>query len=615
MKPKQTFVLLLVLIALCAAYWAVGKLQQKAQQQIQEAKHLFTFEASAVKSITLKRVDGPLCAADRDPVVGWKFTKPNATIQALPQVWDRIGLALAGLMNERVIDEEPKDLKAYGLDEPRLFLHAIVDGHEPVSLFVGSPEPTQVSRFARLENGPVFLLNSKAFFELDRDLDFLRYRFLVDNRDAPLLRIEYTRIWTGRDPLPEGMKTAPEIGEESTKTIVERKSVDAAWHMISPVEATADQEAANALATELQFATGDGYIDAPADLADYGLKPANARLVLTDNAKGLPQTILLGDPDKTGEGRLFAKREGMDAVFTLNGTLLGKVPRTPDSLRERRLLTQQARDIERVDYSSNAGAFAIARDAAGGWTIEGMPTSEIAQERVADFFTKLKTVALQTFAPQADPVSVGINTPDVTLRITLKDEPKPREIKLKASEADAAMFYATQDTDTLGMLSADQARGLLVGAETFRSLALMKFEKNDATKIVFTMETQPYAFEKVHGLWVVRTPENHRLTNQSDADRILGALASLSASKNTTVTPIGEQGAGLEKPVLAITVTTVGSDGQEQVHGALQIGKMIPGQNSERYCSIVGREGVFTVRQEVLEKIRDALHGVVANPQ
>lgn len=614
MKPKHTFLLLLVLVALCGGYWGAGQLKTQQTQQIQEAKRLFSFAPTAVKSIELKRVDGPVCAAERDAAGQWKFLKPNPTIQPLKPVWDRIGVALAELMNQRVIDDSPQDLKAYGLDEPRLTLSAVVEGHEPIALTVGSPEPTQVSRFARLGDGPVFLLDSKAFFELDRELDFLRYRFLVDNRDAPLLRIEYTRIWTGRDALPESMKTAPAIGEESTKTIVERAAVDQPWRMTSPVDAMADQEAVNALATELQFATGDGYVDAPADLADYGLKPANARLVLVDNDAGRPQTILLGDPDKTGEGRLFAKRDDKDAVFTLSGTLLGKVPRTPDALRERHLLTQQARDIVRLDYASNVGSFVIQRDADGAWIVEGMPKADIAQERVSDFFNQLKAVSVQAFTPQVDAVSIGINQPDASLRLTLKDDPSPREIKLKASAQDAALFYALQDTGALGMLSADQARSLLVGPETFRSLALMKFEKADATKLVFAVDEQPYTFEKVHGLWVVRTPENHRLTNQSDADRILSAVASLGASRNTSVTPLGEGGAGLEKPVLTLSVTTTGADGTENTHGALQVGKMLPGQNSERYCSVAGRDGVFTVRQELLEKVRDAVRGVVPNP-
>ena len=33
-----------------------------------------------------------------------------------------------------------------------------------------APEPTQISRFARVNDGPVILVNEKEFFELDRNL-------------------------------------------------------------------------------------------------------------------------------------------------------------------------------------------------------------------------------------------------------------------------------------------------------------------------------------------------------------------------------------------------------------------------------------------------------------
>lgn len=613
MKPKNTIMLLLVLAALGAAYWATGFLKQQKTQQIQEAKQLFQFDGAAVTAIELKRVDGPLCRGERQAEGSWKIIQPNPTIQAMPLVWDRMANALVQLRNERTIADAPADLKAYGLEEPRLTFSATVASGDPIKLVFGAPEPTQTSRFARLNDGPVFLVNEKQFFELDRDLDLLRYRFLVDDRNAALLRIEFARIWTGREEKPVGMETAPEPGTESKRIIVVRDTPESPWRMIAPFECAADQEAVEALAKEVQFGMGDDYVDTPEDLADYGLVPANALLIVTDSAKGTPQTIHFGDADKSGKGRLFAKRDDKDAVFTVDGTLLGKLPRVPEAFRERRLLTQQAKDIVRAEYVSTVSSFAIIRGDDGAWKVEGADANDFTQERLGNFFTRLKQLAVEQFIENADAVALGLGDPDVSVKLTLKDEAEPREIRLKATPNDASVFYARQDTGEIGVLTADRAKDIMVSLDSFRSLALMKFEKRDATKITFSFESKPYVFEKAHDLWLVRQPEGRRLTNQTDADTILNALMKLNASSNAPVEGVLPEMLGLENPVLSITVTTTGPDGEETTHGALNVGRTIPSQTSERYCTLAGKEGVFMVKQDVVDKVRDALHGVVAD--
>lgn len=610
MKPKSTIALVLVFAVLAAAYWATGFFKQREQVQIQASKRLFAFDPATVKRIELKRVDGPLCSAERAED-GWHFVQPNPTIEALPLLWDRMSKALSELTNERTIADPPGDLKAYGLEEPRLTFSAVIEGRDPVTLIFGSPEPTQINRFAQLDGGPIFLVNEKQFFELDRGLDMLRNRFLADNRESPLLRLEYTRIWTGREAAPEGMEDKLVVGQESKLITVVRDSPTSPWRMISPVEAAADQDAVNALAKEIQFAMGDGYVDAPEDLSDYGLAPANARLTMVDSDRGARQTFYFGDPDKSGQGRLYVKRDGRDAVFTVDGVLLGKLPNTPEAFRERHLLTEQAKDVERLQYISNASSFALVRAANDSWTIEGEDPDAVAPERVAEFFTRLKDASVQRFA---EPGAASLEPPDVAITITMKGEDKPREIRLKARADDAGILYAQQDTGVIGLMSADIAQYLMVSKDSFRSRALMRFLKTDATKISFSLGGKPYEFEKVHDLWVVRVPENYRLANQADAEMILSAFAGLNASGDTTASAAGAEGPGLDNPILTMSITTTGPDGAVVEHGPLYVGKILPGQASQRFCALGGREGIFTIKQDAIDKVRDALHGVIPNP-
>lgn len=610
MKPKSTLLLLAVFAVLAGAYWATGQFRKREAVQIQQAKRLFSFAPEAVKRIELKRVDGPLCAGERAEG-GWRFLQPNPTIEALPLIWDRMAGALAALSNERTIAEAPADLKQYGLAEPRLVFSAETESGETIKLIFGATEPTQVNRFARLNDGPVFLVNEKQFFELDRGLDMLRNRFIMEDREAPLVRMEFARIWTGRAEAPESLTTVPEVGQESALITVARDTPSSPWRMLTPVEAIADQEAVEALAKEMQFALGDGYVDTPADLADYGLVPANARLTVTDSKQGPPQTFYFGDPDRAGTGRLFAKKDGKDAVFTVDGALLGKLPNTPEAFRERRLLTEQAKDIVRLDYFSTASAFSLVRDAAGAWAIEGGAADAVAQERANEFFTQLKGTRVDRFI---DSAAVSMEAPEVAITLTLKDDQKPREIRLRAHPQDAGLFYGQQDTGEVGLLTADMAKSIMVSPESFRSRLLMQFTKADAIKIAFTADGKAYEFEKVHDLWVVRAPADHRLANQADAEMILNTFSKLMAGADAAEALKAEPDPGLENPALTMAITTRAPDGTETVQGPLYVGKPLPGQASLRFCALGSADGVFTVRQDTLDKVRDALRGVIPNP-
>jgi hypothetical protein len=99
----------------------------------------------------------------------------------------------------------------------------------------------------------------------------LRFRFLVKDREVPLSRIEFARIWTEDDEM-EDSEYMPKVGEESVVIIMERENENEPWYIISPNKGLADQEAVNALASEIQYGIGRDFIDNPENLSDYGIR-------------------------------------------------------------------------------------------------------------------------------------------------------------------------------------------------------------------------------------------------------------------------------------------------------------------------------------------------------
>src|SRR6185436_1327361 len=84
-----------------------------------KAEHLFPkLEASQIDELTVKSGAGEVTTLKKDGGV-WKMTAP---LQVPAYELDSTGIAsaIAALNIDRVIDENPTDLKEYGLDAPRV---------------------------------------------------------------------------------------------------------------------------------------------------------------------------------------------------------------------------------------------------------------------------------------------------------------------------------------------------------------------------------------------------------------------------------------------------------------------------------------------------------------
>lgn len=620
MKPRHTLGLAAVLALLCAGYWGMLHWRQESQHAAVEAKRLFSFDGAAVSSLEIQRVGEAASAASRRAEGGWSVQKPNASIRPMNLIWDRVASALAQLKNERTIIEKPEDIAQYGLAEPALTILARTGAEEEIRLIFGNKEPAEKYRYAQNADGKVFLVDDKAFFELNRPLDDLRNRFLVKDREAALLRLEFARIWTGRGKQPEN---APAVGTESVNVVVERKAKDAEWRMTAPEDVLANQEAANALASEIQFAVGRDFIDAPEALSDYGLDPPAFRVTVSDEKDGQPQTMFFGErqggaqaeaasgnaKEKKAANGLYAKLADQPAVFLVDTQLLSLFPQAPDSLRERHLLTREMSKLERVEYRAADGAgFALEKIGDAGWRVAEPVQTDTNQVAVSQYIALLKSVEAASF-PGGGATEHGLDQPAATLTLTWAGETAPVTVRMKPVPGDDSYYYVTQDTGDVAMLHRGRAEQLMVTSDYFRSREVFRFNVLEAVKLEFRFEDRDYVLEKIHDTWVVKAPENMMLTNQSDALAILNAISPLVAREVETSaeTP---QPYGLEAPVFAMTVTTQAADGSKTALGPLRVGKVTEDKSDQRYASVEGRPGIFRIGQGVVDSVREALLGL-----
>jgi len=605
MNWRATLGLLVALIVLCGAYVGMQFARvSEVAEQVQKSK-IFDFDPEAVTRLSIERIDEVPSVAEREPGGAWDIKEPNDTIAPLQMLWDRVALHFAELMRQRELDLGGLELADYGLDVPVLIFQGSAEG-EDYELKFGTLEPTQEYRYALLNGERLLLVHKDQFFELNRPLMDLRNRFTVDDREADILTLEFAVVWTNEEEGP--LENPPAVGEESVAVRMERASADDVWRMTSPWEALANQEAVEALVSELQFAVAQEFFDNPESLEDFGLQPPRYRITLVDNAEGRAQTLQLGYLDDESGG-LFAKRADRDSVFVMDPQVITLFPKSPGGLQEKRLLTRQALAFDRIDIERPGGRFTLVDTPDQGWQIDGETEFITDQNAVSLFISNLKRARGDRYFP-GEPAEFGLDTPELRIVMHPKEEGEPAVILLTPHPEEPGRYYGKQDLGPVFDVPAELVEPLLVDRLFFRSRFLMRFVPATATGVRLAFEGTDYGFQQAHGRWVVTEPEGKTLASQGDIERLLDSLSKFVSVTIHPETDTPDSGYGLDDPILEAAVT-IRKEGEDPVtFGPVTVGATTGDQALQRYATLEGRAGVYRVRQKVIDDVREFLRAV-----
>ena len=501
-------------------------------------------------------------------------------------------------------------MEGFGLAIPRLTV-TLESGDAPRTLRFGYLEPTQTYRYARLDEGPVFLVDKNSVFELDRPLEQLRDAFIVDDREAPIVRFEFARIMTAEEQ--KKFENPPPLGEESEAIIVmERPAGDQPWVQLLPVSTAANQEKVNEIVQEIQYARGRNFIDNPESLADYGLDPASARITLIDAKEGHPQTFLFGNTGMAGEdGGVYVQRVGEPGVFMMDGHITTLFPRSVNALRERRLMTQAARDITRLEYTGRGHTYTLVKDDKGIWKMADPALDDTDDQYVSNYISALKMLEASRFLP-GTPAEHGLETPEVQLKIFLAGTDTPVDIRFAPNAAEPGQYLALTSGGEIAGIEAERIGFLLTDAQAFRMRSLLRFPVARAEKMTFQFDGVDYQLEKLHNRWLVVSPENQFMPNQSDADNLLKAVSELrfmGAEEGLESDPAVY---GFEAPRFTFTVTLAPEEagGAPVTLGPLTIGAVVPNIDQQRFARTATRSGVFRINQSFVETVSTSVSGI-----
>jgi hypothetical protein len=324
MRGLRSFVALLaVLIALGGYLYFVESKRTPGDDAAKKSK-VFTVESDKIDEVTVRSESGDITTLKKNGSE-WQIVAPSGTPADSAEI-SGITTNLASLQEERVIDENPSDLKDFGLAQPRIEV-AFKAGGQEQKLLVGSKTPTGSDLYAKTAAQPkVFLIASY--------LDSTFNRKTFDLRDKTALKIDRDKV------------DALEIAT-ADRTLKFGK-VNGSWELTQPGVPRSDAAAIESLIARINGLQMKSLAAAePADLKEYGLdKPAASVRIGSGSSQA---SLLVGG--KAEEGNVYAKDGSKPAVFTIEANLLEDLKKEAGEYRQKDLFDARAFNTTRIQVA------------------------------------------------------------------------------------------------------------------------------------------------------------------------------------------------------------------------------------------------------------------------
>jgi len=399
-KPRNTLLLLLVLLALGGYLYFV---ERPSQEREAEAKKFVTLKKDEVTGVTLTYPDHAI-ALVKNEQGHWRLTKPVEADADDPVVNNMI-VAIEQASVSRSLDDVGDKLASYGLAPPEATVDLTTkDGKPFPSLKIG--KTTQIGSAAYLQKGddPKVYIGDMAFQSaMKKQVKDLRDKSLITFEDQDVRKFEIAK---------GDAVIAAERGEGDT------------WNITKPTGYPADPAEVRSLLASVRGLRVDEFVsdDAAADLGKYGLTEPQLRVTVWSGKDAAQKTLLLGafKDDEANKKSIYAKRAELPAVVTLPDFAIKNLDKPLSFLRDKtviRFAKEKAAKIT-VTRKDDNGFTLVKRD--GAWHVEEPgPGAERAPTltRFVDDIAGFKGTDIITEDPLVDIREYGLATPDMTVRV------------------------------------------------------------------------------------------------------------------------------------------------------------------------------------------------------
>lgn len=542
---------------------------------------LFRLLSFQVASLT---VAGPglNLKATRDREEGrWRLIRPFRTPAEEAKMEDILAELAAIVVAdgaEGFVANDVVDLAPYGLDSPAMTIELapLPDSGTPQTLFVGKAVPGQGDRIyaRRGDQDDVVRIDAKKLGAIAISPDALRSQRVADIQPAA---VDVLRV-------------------EALGRVFELARTPRGWDLLQPSRGEADPEAVQALILGLAGLQARAFLD-EGKVDEPGLEPPVMTVRLW---QGPPRPgSSFGDPgDPKGELRLdlhigrhdvlkksvYARLAGDRTVLALPDSILGVLPKSPLSYRDRTIVAVNPGRVSRLTVAREEGTYTlVATDAPGTpprWRMSAPVEGPADDESVANVLGMLAPLRAERLVAEevGDGKAFGLEAPGLSVSWTslpeggegpgeTDREPRTLRISLKGPTADT--FYAhVTGSPMVFIVGGPQIQPLLA---EFREHRVVSFPAAKLTGLVLRWPGKSLSVAREAGptagpaVWT-RQPGSEGIPfDLSRLDAMVNSLANLNVLRFTQYAGPFPESAGLTPPRLAIEVVLAGEPGRRLI--------------------------------------------------
>jgi len=364
---RAALALLLVALGLGLYLWLVEMPTEQKRLQVETtAKKLVDFKEDDVQGFTIISAQGEMAVVREDG--RWTIRKPKP-MEADATAVDEFLRTLMLAQVSRVVDETGTDLKAYGLDTPRLTVSlSLASGTQTVRL--GDAGPLSATLYAKRNDSPKVLLTMLA----GRDLLTKSIQEFRRKRVLPFDRLRVTRV-----------KIA---GPQETVVLYrEGQGEKAVWKIKAPIEAAADQPEVRSLLFALEDLKAQDFIDDPkehaAKRAALG-KPLTTITLREDETDRMVSLFL--DPRESAAA--YAENTPQEPLYQITRAAAKDLAKGLFDLRAKQLIAAEPDQVKTLVIKSGGQEYALSREGAD-WLVDGDPKAKLDAARINMFVTRV----------------------------------------------------------------------------------------------------------------------------------------------------------------------------------------------------------------------------------